>query len=293
MTRLALKQRLAEKRKSKKVQEVGPASSVGPGWRSQGANIGTGAVVEPDTKEIARDWAKSVGTRDRKAWDEHATRMGCSPEAIEDGWEFLQRRDNGQEESAAQATFAKIRAMRQAEDTDPAAIATLKKVFGESTSWTGFWVPTQALLDPNTNTDPKIERKKSKRRSESINVMAVKTHQAPQVGNARGQAQIANQDPGFPFRTSAAKQVWDTAQQLILLYPTNNAGEILSMAVRESGVLATELTPEDEQLLKMAVEYLQNGAPPSNVRTGGTPGGPFRSQGDGHSLGIRGTMGLP
>lgn len=124
-------------------------------------------------------------------------------------------------------------------------------------------------------------------------MMSVKTHQAPQVGNTKGQAQIANQSPSFPFRTASAEKVWATAQQLILLYPMSKPVEIMEMAFKESGVQHHELTPEDKHLLQMAVEYLQNGTPATNVRTGGTPGGPFRSQGDGHSLGIRGTMGMP
>jgi hypothetical protein len=253
--------------------------------------------------------------------------MGCSPEAVDAGWGYLQRRDRGKEESAetddadaAVATFDIIQRMREAKPPDRAALATantiermrqaqaqatgpssyelaalatLRTVFGEAVSWSGFWAPTQALLDPNTNIDPQMEKKKSKKRSqESINVMSVKTHQAPQVGNTKGQAQIANQGPSFPFRTASAEKVWSTAQQLILLYPLSKPGEIMGMAFKESGVQHHELTPEDKHLLQMAVEYLQSGTPATNVRTGGTPGGPFRSQGDG-GRSPRGTMGLP
>lgn len=126
----------------------------------------------------------------------------------------------------------------------------------------------------------------------SVNVV---TPQAGEVGNARGQAADAMQDPGggYGFYSWSANRVYDMALRLIPLYPLKSPEELIGMAIQKSGVLSSELTPEDDQLLKIAVAYAQNGPPKSNVRTGGTPGGPFRSQDDGHTLGIRGTMGLP
>jgi hypothetical protein len=255
---------------SKTVQEVGPASSVGPGWRSQGANIGTGAVVYPDPKEAADAFLKATPapSKDRKAWEMYADRLGVSPQGVDLGWNYIQ---SHHEENLARAT--------------------LKKVFGESTAWAGSWVPLKNLIDPNKReVQPKDKPFKDKQPKvqpeepipEAIAVMGIKTHQAPQVGNARGQA-IQAQDPGFPFGTWSAKKVWEMAQQLVSMYPLKNPAEILAMAIQKSGVLTSELTPEDDQLLKMAIDFLQNGPARTNVRTGGAPGGPGR-QGDGVSV---------
>ena len=308
------------------VQEVGPASSVGPGWRSQGANIGTDAVVYPDAKMAAKAWAKASPTRDRGAWEEHARRLGVSPEGIEKGWQHVSKRDEDAAlatlriidsmrpktvpDKNALATFEKLQSYRTPEVHDPKALATLRTVLGERGNWSGSWAPMKNTLvidpnspDPQAPPKPKPFKDKQPRVTPEkpsategvygMEAMGVKTTQAPQIGNARGQAQqIMNQDPGFPFRTASAQKVWDKAQELILLYPLKSPPEILGRAIQVTGVLSTDLTPEDDQLLKMAIDYAQNGAPKTNVRTGGTPGGPFASQGFGHTMGNRGGIGF-
>ncbi len=88
----------------------------------------------------------------------------------------------------------------------------------------------------------------------------------------------------------AASKVFEKAQQLIALYPLSKPAEILGMALRKAGVLTSELTPEDDKLLKMAIDWAQNGPSRTNIRTGGAPGGPFRSTGDSHFGNVRGTF---
>lgn len=258
------------------------ASSPGPGWTSGGTSIGTGAVVKPDTISTAKAWAQSqkraLSKKDLPGWQEYGKRMGLDPEAMVMGWKTI---------------------MGLPEQEQAAALATLRTVFGESVSWRGYWVPLKQMIDPNkreVSPRPEKERKpedmqvrerakKLRKRLAEVSVN-VKTTQAPQVGNARGQAQDANENPGFGFSTWSARKVFEMAQKLISLYPLLKPAELLAMAIRKSGVLTSELTPEDDRMLQMAIDWAQNGPARTNIRTGGTPGGPARF------TGVRGTFGL-
>jgi hypothetical protein len=270
------------------------AVSPGPGWRSQGTNIGTDKVVKPDPLEAASAWVRNLGRpphlKDVDQWKEFARRMGLGPEDSELGWTHI------------------TRGAKMGE-----ALVLLRSAFGEggsppwSGSWSGYWVPMKQMIDPNKRqVSPRPDdeehpedanlperRKKLKRKlGERIGVN-VKTHQAPQVGNARGQAQKANENPGFGFRTWSARKVYETALSLIALYPLAKPADLIGMAVRKSGVLTTELTPEDDQLLKIAIDWAQNGPARTNIRTGGTPGGPFRSTGQDHYQNPLGNLVIP
>jgi hypothetical protein len=264
------------------------ASSPGPGWTSRGTNIGTDRVVKPDALSAANDWARAqkrpLGKKDWVAWQNHAQRLGLDPDAMDTGWRTI---------------------MGRPEQVELAAVATLKKIFGESVSWRGYGAPSMPPDEPRIGPEDiqpwqaAHEKKKRKKiNSDEITSMGerisvnIKTHQAPQVGNARGVAQDANENPGFGFRTWSARMVFEMAQKLIGLYPLAKPAEILAMAIRKSGVLTSELTPEDDKMLMMAIDWAQSGAPKTNVRTGGTPGGPFRSTADSHFGNPRGTFGL-
>jgi hypothetical protein len=376
------------------------ASSPGPGWTSGGTSLGTDRVVKSDPHATAVSWAKNMGRKitgkDKQAWTTAAKGMGVmDPDDQEAGWEHLMADPNIRAESTGHETFRTIEAMREPTSESAAALATLKKVFGEASSWSGYWVPLKQMVDPNkrevqpkarpfVDRQPKVTEKihhadklqakvagetakelsaKANAKSEkafgkqahidaamshkaaassnarardmftsikdhgsalkhqlalahhngqaefhraradrvpdrdvhervSVNVV---TPQAGEIGNARGQAMDAAQDPGggYGFYSWSANRVYDMALRLIPLYPLKSPEELIGMAIQKSGVLSSELTPEDDQLLKIAVAYAQNGPPKTNVRTGGTPGGPFRSQDDGHYMGIRGTMGIP
>ena len=278
------------------------AASPGPGWRSQGTNIGTGAVVKQDPVSTANDWARTqkrrLSRKDWPAWQEHARRMGLDPDEMDMGWRTV---------------------MDRPEQVQASALDTLKTVFGEAGSmapgspggsgagWRGYWGPAPGTVSgqkPANQPQPEDEihpedmqkqpKKKKKQLGETSGRLGVniKTHQAPQIGNAKGQAQDANENPGFGFRTWSARMVFEMAQRLIGLYPLMKPEEILGMAIRKSGVLTSELTPEDDRMLKMAIDWAQNGAAKTNVRTGGAPGGPFRSTADSHFGNPRGTFGL-
>ena len=143
----------------------------------------------------------------------------------------------------------------------------------------------------NSSPDPKTTPPIVGPMGERISVNVV-TAKAPEVGNARGQAQDANENPGFGFSTWSARMVFEMAQRLIGLYPLLKPEELLPLAVRKSGVQATELTPEDDRMLKIAIDWAQNGSAKTNIRTGGTPGGPYRSTADSHSTNPRGTFSL-
>lgn len=127
--------------------------------------------------------------------------------------------------------------------SDTPAKESLDSVFGEATSWWGYSVP---------------------------NLMMLKMPQAGPV--SRGE-----DSSGFPFATKAAMRCWSLAQKLIPLYPLARPEEIMNKAIEKAGTLATELTPEDEHMLKLAIDWAQNGPARTDVRIGGLPGGPARS----------------
>ena len=107
------------------------ASSAGPGWTSGGTNIGTDRVVKPDPLSAANDWARAqkrpLGRKDWVAWQNHAQRLGLDPDAMDTGWRTI---------------------MGRPEQIQHAAVATLKKVFGESVSWRGYGAPSMPPDEP-------------------------------------------------------------------------------------------------------------------------------------------------
>src|SRR4029077_1716735 len=128
----------------------------------------------------------------------------------------------------------------------------LLQILGDRGDWGGYYVP-------------------------GFNQMS--TPQTPRYPDGPKQALNPNDYPntqaqagGFGFRTATAWKVWQRAQELIVLDPLLKPVEILGKAVQQSRVAPTELTPEDEQLLRMAIDWLQSGPAKTNVRIGGTPG---------------------
>jgi len=282
-------------------EEASPASSPGPGWLSRGTNIGTDRVVNPDPVSVANAWRgaqkRTIGRKDWQGWKEHARRMGLDPQAMETGWRVIggPRREGAMPESV----FDDLRSVFM-EISSPGTAGSGRAAYG------GYYVqfapgeaPKKRVVSPRPEDEErpeKMQRRENKSKKQplgervAVSGPQIKTHKAPEVGNARGQADLANQNPGFGWRTWSAKMVYEMAMRLLPLYPDKNAGEIIGMAIRKAGVLTTELTPEDDRMLKMALDWAQNGPAKTNIRTGGTPGGPFRSTGDSHSTNVRGTF---
>ena len=287
-----------------------PAASPGPGWLSRGTSLGTDAVVKADPLTVANDWVRAqkrkITRADWTAWREHARRMGLDPTAMDQGWRVIggPRREGEMPESV----FDELHSVF-AEVVSPGTAGSNRQAYG------GYYVtfdprvvPKKRRVSPEPEQGPEDmqvrERKKTKKAlGERVGVAGgssgpgvispeIKTYQAPTVGNARGQADLANQNPGFGWRTWSARMVYEMAMRLIPLYPEKNAAEILGMAIRKSGVLTSELTPEDDRMLKMAIDWAQSGPARTNIRTGGTPGGPFRSTADGHFGNPRGTFAI-
>lgn len=97
---------------------------------------------------------------------------------------------------------------------------------------------------------------------------------------------------GWPFRTKTAVRVWEYAVKLIPKHPELDEKGLLGRAIKESGVNALDLSPEDWRLLEMAIEWRKNGIKGVKMpRIGGAPGGPFnqfKNLGYGHDLQTRG-----
>jgi len=267
------------------------AASVGPGWRSQGTNIGTGAVIKTDAAQAAKDWALDLGRkpteRDRGNWGVQAQRLGIDADDEETAWQQLQK--------------------SQAESGEHAAMITLRKIFGDSLdeTWSGKWsgwmiplAPEKRQVQPDgqdrefpEDANPNTGKKKPKyqppptpqdeatvTRGGAFLGYPV-TPQASEAPPADIPDTGSMPAPGFPFHTRSAERIWVFAQKLILTHPEAPATEIIRMAAQESRLPLTDLTPEDITLLQMAVDWAQNGPAKTSVRTGGTPGGPFRSGG--------------
>lgn len=139
------------------------------------------------------------------------------------------------------------------------AISQLREVLGEATSWWGYSVPHPLM---------------------------VKTTQGG--GGDTGPA------GGFPFRTRAAERVWHKALALLPEMEKADPAVIIDRVLEDESIPAYELTPEDMATLEMAINWAQAGKivqpePPANGnRLGGTPGGPARSNREGHYLGTKG-----
>jgi hypothetical protein len=103
-----------------------------------------------------------------------------------------------------------------------------------------------------------------------------------------------NPGGGFPFRTRAAERVWHKALALLPEMEKHTASAIIDRVLEDESIPAYELTPEDMATLEIAINWAQAGKiaqpePPSNNnRLGGAPGGPARSNREGHYLGTKG-----
>lgn len=78
---------------------------------------------------------------------------------------------------------------------------------------------------------------------------------------------------GFPFHTKAAEKVFKVAEKKSVLYPELNAQQILQQSIHDAEVGPHELTPEDAQLLDMAIRYFIDGPEGKTPVIGGAPGG--------------------
>lgn len=243
--------------------ENNASSVVGPGLGSQGGNMGTGAVVNRDPEEVAKEWVSSIGRepsdKERDAWSRHAERASLSPEDEEKGWAFLTKGIAKREELA---------------------LATMHKVFGDSASWAGTDVPLKNMLVPDelgvVRRNKSAEKPKLQTMKEALG--SPKMHQAPQMGDAGAAAQMANggpntgEAPGFPFHTKSAEKIWTFAKLLILTHPEAPPTEIVRLAMLKARLPPSDLTPEDTLLLQLAIEWMQNGPAKTNVRSAGARG---------------------
>lgn len=90
---------------------------------------------------------------------------------------------------------------------------------------------------------------------------------------------VASQSPtSLPFRSEVAPKVFDKATALMSADPRLQIQQAILQAIDVLQLTPGDLTPEDIRLIEMGLEQWQNGnlgqTPP---KTGGTPGGPFRS----------------
>jgi hypothetical protein len=97
---------------------------------------------------------------------------------------------------------------------------------------------------------------------------------------------IAAAPPSFPFHTKVSRKVYEKALKLKVMYPLEGPSQILKRAIIAAGATPlVDITPEDEMLLRMAIDFAQNGpAKSKGNKIGGTPGGPFNSTGDDYSV---------
>lgn len=234
------------------------AASPGPGWNSRGANVGTDAVVMPDPEKAAEAWAKSLGRspgqRERLGWENHAEREGLSPEQIEKGWKHV---------------------VKDADKEEASALATLRKVFGERSAWAGYsGHPDGQTLEPDEMGIVRRKRPRTQVQSEGAAFLAVPVmpRPSPATGDGRTKTNDDETPPGFPFHTRSAELVWAQAQKIVRTHPEANLQEILRLSMEAAKVTVNELTPEDAQLLQMAVNQIQNGPARTNARFGNDDG---------------------
>jgi hypothetical protein len=235
-----------------------------PGYPGSG-DIGTQKVVRPEYRTIADQWRASGGTKDKAAWTTYAERLGVWPEDIEKGWEYLSASTSNKPQYTGPGEPSKD--LPPAAQSSPGlpvgkvtsratneAVSPLKRVFGEATSWWGYSVPNLFMLNMPSTPAP---------------------------------------FPGFGFHTKTAEKVWDQAKKIAAENPKMKTDEIVAKAIEATRSLSTELTPEDGRLLDMAINWYLAGKmwdlkPPTNIRSGGAPGGSFRSVEYGHTLAGRG-----
>jgi hypothetical protein len=241
------------------------SGSQGSGWKFRTGNLGTGAVVFPDSDKSAKAFLKSLQRTlkpsDRAGWLVYANRLGMAHGAAEASWKAMMKPTLRPKLSELVKEFSEI---------------------FEAASWYGYSGP-HAL---------QIKTSKGGFRSEPPPTQGSQKHKgytdiqqkAPQPGGKRSEPA-----PSFPFHTKAARDVWGKAEGLIALFPLENPTQILQRAMIAVNVKPLmDLTPEDEKLLRMAIDQAQNGAPKNVARSGGTPGGPFNSTGYGRHMKGRG-----
>lgn len=223
----------------------------GRGWSFRSGYLGSGAVVFPDSKKAAKDFLSSLssplGPEQKDSWMVYADRIGMPKDAAEREW--------------AAMSSPKLRPKLWAE-------STIKHIF-EATSWWGYSVPHPHMV------------KMSHGGPQNVHPKMAPDKKSPEK---KDNSPFAAAEPSFPFHTKASGKVYTKALQLVKLFPLDNPTEILKKAIRASGVTPiVDLTPEDEKLLRMAIEAAQNGPPKTNVRLGGAPGGPFNSTDSGYT----------
>lgn len=214
--------------------------------RSRSSNIGSGAVVMPDADKEIQVFAKSLG-RPIKASDRA-------------GWEAYAERLSVPKEGVAPA-WVTLRARMSVSE----AMSVLDSVF-EQVSASGSWMPNPMLTKMShgaPGNEPNPEPVKP-----SVNVP------------------IATAPPSFPFHTKVSRKIYQKALKFKELYPLEGAAQILKRAIMAAGATPlVDITPEDEKLLRMAIDFAQNGpAKSKGNRIGGMPGGPFNSTGDDYTV---------
>lgn len=213
--------------------------------------IGTGAVVYPDSASEMAAFVKSL-QRSPKSSDKAS-------------WDAYATRI-GMDPEESERTWKTLLRGPKAE-----ALEELDDVF-EGIEWGGYSGP-HPFQTKTTRGGPVVDPPSTPKSVET---------ETP-VGK------IKSAPPSFPYHTKAARDVWKKALELIQLYPMEGPVQLLRRAMSEVDVEpVTDLTPEDEKLLRMAIELAQNGPPKNVARVGGTPGGPFRSDDATHTTRGRG-----
>jgi hypothetical protein len=87
---------------------------------------------------------------------------------------------------------------------------------------------------------------------------------------------IAPTPPSFPFHTKVSRKIYEKALKMVRLYPLEGPSQILKRAIMAAGATPlVDVTPEDEKLLRMAIDFAQNGPAGEPNKIGGAPGGPL------------------
>jgi hypothetical protein len=71
--------------------------------------------------------------------------------------------------------------------------------------------------------------------------------------------QIGRGDPSWPWRTKEAARVYDTAVKLVRKYKNLDLLKLYELALRYSKVSMYELTPEDDAIFGIALQWLLSG----------------------------------
>jgi hypothetical protein len=197
-----------------------PAGSAGPverrkrrqeaaPWPWAGTNLSPGFVPADRNPRTEADlWAREMQAngqfpvRDRSAWETHAERMGLSPDAVAEGWRYIE------------TVFNKRR---------DHVVSELKHVFEFSGQPYGGY----SMLMPHS----------------------LKTHMP-----------LGPNDPPWPWRTKAAELVFAEIQKIAKKQKNlSDINKIYELGCAEAGVSPFELTPEDDAIMGIAIEWLFTG----------------------------------